>query len=463
MTAPLTAAAFDRARKVADAVLYEGYVLYPYRASAAKNQVRWQFGVLAPRPYSESDGSEAWTMQTECVIEAAEHPVVDVKLRCLQVQTRRVEAAGADREFRPVDSLEVDGRLFTTWDEAVEQEVDVPGVLLDPLDPGWRREHEARFELPSGSDIEELRAEGGDAAGRLVRERRAVSGVVRIRSEWADGPYPLVKLRVRVENGMDWNVPDATRDDVVRRSLVAVHTLLAVRGGEFVSQIDPPGFAAPVVESCSNIGTYPVLAGPPGERDVVLSSPIILYDHPEVAPESTGDLFDATEIDEILLLRTMTLTDDEKREVRGTDARGAAILDRIDDMPPEIFERLHGAIRYVGATSREPEPAVQPETEQPPWWDPGVDAAFDPTEDTIWIGRTEVGNGTRVRLSPSHRADAHDMFLAGKSATVQGVFHDVDDDVHVAVVLDDDPFAELQQWQRRFYYFRPDELEVLGA
>jgi hypothetical protein len=460
MSASQTAAAFDRARKVADAVLYEGYVLYPYRASAAKNQVRWQFGVIAPRPYSEADGSEAWAMQTECVVEAAEHPVVDVKLRCLQVQTRRVEAAGVDGEFRPVDSIEVGGRLLTTWDEAVEQEVAVPGVVLDPVDTDWRREHAVPFEFPSGSEIEELAAEGQEAAGRLVRERQAVSGVVRVRSEWADGPYPLVKLHVRVENTTDWNVPEATRDEVVRRSLVAVHTLLAVRGGAFVSQIDPPEFAVPVVESCSCIGTYPVLAGPADERDVVLSSPIILYDHPEIAPESTGDLFDATEIDEILLLRTMTLTDEEKREVRGTDARGAAILDRIDDMPPEIFERLHGAVRYVGATPSEPEPVLAPEPAQPPWWDPGVDAEFNPAEDTIWIGRTEVGNGTRVRLSPSHRADAHDMFLAGKSATVQGVFHDVDDDVHVAVVLDDDPFAELQQWQRRFYYFRPDELEV---
>jgi hypothetical protein len=336
--------------------------------------------------------------------------------------------------------------------------------VLDPLDPGWEREVTIPFELEAGTEFEDLESEVGGLAARLVRIREPVSGVVRVTPEWVDGPYPLVKLRVRIENVTRWDQSDATRDDVVRRSLTAVHTLLAVRGAAFLSQIDPPEFAAPVVAACENVGTYPVLAGPEGECDVMLSSPIILYDHPEIAPESTGDLFDATEIDEILLLRTMTLTDAEKREVRGTDARGAAILDRIDDMPPEVFERLHGAIRYarVSPTDAIDGPlGLEPGSDPPPWWDPGVDESFNPVEDTVRIGPDEVGNGTRVHLRPSHRADAQDMFLADRSATVQGIFHDVDGEVHVAVVLDDDEFAEVQQWQRRFYYFRPDELEVL--
>ena len=111
--------------------------------------------------------------------------------------------------------------------------------------------------------------------------------------------------------------------------------------------MDPPEFARAAVARCCNVGTYPVLAGPPGHDDLMLSSPIILYDHPEVAPESQGDLFDATEIDEILALRVLTLTDDEKAEARGTDARAAAILDRCDAMPPEVWGRLHGAIRSL--------------------------------------------------------------------------------------------------------------------
>jgi len=454
-------AAFDRARAIGDAVLYEGYVLYPYRASSAKNQVRWQFGVLAPRTYSEATDAEAWAMQTECIVEAGDHATLDVKLRCLQVQSRTVEVGGEDGDFRRVESVEVDGRRHTTWDEAVEQERDLRDVVLDPLDPGWRRERTLALTFDTGCETEPITPDGAEPAARLVRTREPVTGLVRVTSQWLDGPYPLVRVRVRVENTTPWNEPDAPRDDVVRRSLAAVHTLLAVRNGAFVSTIDPPEFAKAAVEGCENIGTFPVLAGEEGDREVVLSSPIILYDHPEVAPESTGNLFDSTEIDEILLLRTMTLTDEEKREVRGTDSRAAAILDRIDDMPAEMFEKLHGAIRYARVVPSEIPPVLEPETAHPPWFDAEVDASYDPGTDTVRIGSVDVGNGTRVVLRPSHRADAQDMFLVDRAATVQGVFHDLDDEVHVAVVLDDDPFAELQQWQRRFYYFRPDELEVV--
>ena len=470
MTVTEKTAVFDRALTIADAVLYEGYVLYPYRASAGKNQVRWQFGVLAPKAYSEAGGTDPWSMQTECVVDPHDHPVLQVRVRCLQVQSRTVEEATVDGTFRPVDRLEVGDALHTSWDEAVERELDIEGVILDPLQPGWAAHRDVPFRIPSGRDVEPLTRPGGEVVGRLVRERRAVEAVVDVTADWVDGPTPLVKVRVRIENRMSWNVPDAPRDEVVQHSLVAVHTLLAVSGGRFVSLLDPPEFAQPVTAGCENLRTYPVLAGEAGSADadtVVLSSPIILYDNPEVAPESPGALFDSTEIDEILALRILTLTDDEKREARATDARVAEIVDRVDAMPPEIFERLHGAVRYLeGASPAEPAATGLPggldaEAEQPPWWDPGSDAAFDPATDTVWIGGTEVGAGTTVRLRPRHGADAHDMFLAGRRATVQAVLHDVDGDVHVAVVLDDDPGADLFAWQGRFNYFRPDELEVV--
>ena len=91
-----------------------------------------------------------------------------------------------------------------------------------------------------------------------------------------------------------------------------------------------------------------MLAGPEECRELVLVSPVILYDHPRIAAESAGDLFDATEIDEILTLRTLALTDEEKREARATDPRAAELLDRLDGLPPEMLERMHGAIRYLG-------------------------------------------------------------------------------------------------------------------
>ncbi|HUC30940.1 MAG TPA: hypothetical protein VMR80_15190, partial [Candidatus Acidoferrum sp.] len=82
-----------------------------------------------------------------------------------------------------------------------------------------------------------------------------------------------------------------------------------------------------------------------GYRDTMLASPIILYDYPQIAPESAGDLFDGTEIDEILSLRIMTLTDEEKREIRASDDRARQILERTENMPAEQFMKLHGTVR----------------------------------------------------------------------------------------------------------------------
>ena len=449
-----TVEGFERARKVADAVLYEGYVLYPYRASAAKNQIRWQFGVVAPRDHCEIDPGERWSMQTEVLVEGA-RPVVDLKLRFLRVQRRTIEdASGAQ-----VGSLEVDGHRWTAWDEAVEEELDVEALGLG--------ERLVPFELAPIRTVEELA--GG---ARVVRERWPISAEVRVTAERLDGPYPLVKFRVEVANVTSWSDPGASRDDVVRRSLTAVHTLLAVHHGQFLSLIDFPEFASGAVASCVNQGTWPVLIGDEGERSIVLSSPITLYDYPEIAPESEGDMFDSTEIDEILALRVLTLTDEEKHEARGTDDRAAAIIDRVDVMPPELFDKLHGAVRYlrnvtaggsVGGSmihrpDAPPDPAPPGDT---PWWDPGVDASVNPWEDTALVGTASVGRGAQVRLRPTGRADAHDMFLVGKTATVEGVFFDVDGETQFAVTLDEDPGTDMARAHGRYLYFRPDELESL--
>lgn len=199
----------------------------------------------------------------------------------------------------------------------------------------------------------------------------------------------------------------------------------------------------------------------PGHGDgLILSSPILMYDHPQVAPESPGDLFDAGEIDEILSLRILTLSDAEKREARATDPRAAAILDRVDDMPPDVLGRLHGTLRDGGG-KQEPAPS-DAGSETLPWWDPGADAAISPATDSIMVAGCRVAKGSRVRLRPRRRGtDAHDMFLAGRTAVVDAVLLDVDGSHHVAVTLDDDPGAELHQWYGRFRYFLPEEIEPL--
>jgi hypothetical protein len=382
VTAPAdtAAAGLAEARKVADAVLYEGYLLYPYRASAQKNKLRWQFGVLAPRRWSEAGGGDPWRSRTETLLEADDDCVVDLRLRALQLETR-----GSDG-----------------WDEGVEQEV---GVVLPLFET-----RTTDFALPAGTG------------------RHAVTGRLRVTAERLPGPYGVVRLRVDVENLTDCE-PGLPRDEAVRRSLVGAHLLIAARGGSFLSLADPPEWARTFAEGCVNESTWPVLLG-----NVVLSSPIIVADHATVAPESQGDMFDGTEIDEILSLRTIALTEEEKAEARATDPRAAAILDRLDSMPAEVWERLHGAIRSLRA--------VEPDTSH------------------TTIAGTSVGRGRRVRLHPSG-GDAQDMFLDGRTAVVEAVLDDFDGNVHVAVIIDDDPRSEMLQSQGRFFYFRPDEVEPL--
>jgi hypothetical protein len=260
-------------------------------------------------------------------------------------------------------------------------------------------------------------------------------------------------VRVRVENHTPFLAAAAPRSEMLRHSLVAAHTLLHLSDGTFISLLEPPEWAAAAAGSCDNQHTWPVLVGE-GRRDVILSSPIILYDYPELAPESPANLHDSTEIDELLMLRTMALTDEEKAEARATDQRSAGIIDRADHLPPEMMERLHGAIHYL----RGPETA-QRGPAQPPF---PVEAAAKGTKVRLRPGRPGPG-GEGAHAHVMRRTDAQDMFADGRTATVQAVFHDVDGSIYLAVTLDDDPAAELHQWLGRYQYFSPSEVEIAAG
>jgi hypothetical protein len=452
----------ERARKIADAVLYEGYVLYPYRASSGKNQVRWQFGVLAPREWSDAGGCEHSWSQTECLIE--DEFEIAGTVRFLQIQSRVVEQlVDSDADiFQEVESLEAEAELWTSWDEAIEREVEFVESSETSLD-----ERVVDFEFPASRTTEAIVTKSGRRVGRFVRETTAVKGTIRVSADPIEESRALRKLHLRIENTTPWSDAAASRDVVMRSSLIGVYSLLEATRGKFVSLIDPPEWAKPAVKKCSNLHTWPVMVGEDGDRDVMLSSPIILYDYPQIAPESPGDLYDATEIDEILTLRTMTLTDDEKRQARATDPRAAAIIDRVDEMPPEILDKLHGALRYLRAATTTANPDTPAENrsdagESPPWWDPGADTSVSPETDSVQIGEFSVSKGCRVRLRPGpRRSDAQDMFLAGKTARVEAVYFDVEENEYLAVTLEDDPAADFMQTHGRFLYFYPDEVEPL--
>jgi hydrogenase maturation protease len=315
--------------QIADAVLYEGYLLYPYRPSV-KNRQRWTFGGLYPRSYSEAQGgTDPCMSQTECLVEMNPRTRLGVRIRFLHLQLRRVEGAGTDRG----DDLAPGGP--PTWQEAVDREVEIKERTLGQ----WIKQPSpyAFAELGHGE-------ESPTAGGTVSRVQYPICGSVEV---WADRVADsLAKVTVRVTN--ETPLPEdglGDRDEALLRALVSTHAILTVRQGEFVSMIDPPEPWKEIAAGCRNLGMWPVLVGEPRDHSTMLAAPIILYDYPQIAPESPGDLFDATEIDEILTLRILTLTDEEKRAMSEVDDRARALLERTESLAREQLMGLHGTIR----------------------------------------------------------------------------------------------------------------------
>jgi len=312
----------DVVTRIADAVLYEGYILWPYRKSALKNQRRFGFGTVYP-----PGGPERSFNQTACLLKGDEKATVEVTVRFLHKVDRQIWRGG-----EPIDEVEIGGELHQSWEEVVEREL---RLLVDMRSPA-----RLPFEIAAGASREEL---GGGCV--VVRGWHTLRGSVVARAQLVRPG--LFGLRVRTEN-----VTPGDPDDRERSGLRSAHTVLVARGGSFVSLTDPPPLLRKEAEACENVGLWPVLVGAEGDRSTVLSSPIILPDYPEIAPESPGDLFDATEIDQMLVLNILSLTDAEKREMRSADPRAREILERTEALSEEEMRRLHGTIREFGMARR---------------------------------------------------------------------------------------------------------------
>ena len=443
---------FAPALSVANAVLYEGYLLYPYTASAGKNRIRWQFGVVVPRAYSSAGTGETAEQQTEILLETAaagDAPArVTVLLRFLHVEARRVEAFDGGA-YTPVESLAVGGTTYLTFDEALERELT---VTLDAL-PGAPHVTPVTFE--AGTTEEILRDAGGTVLGRVVRECWPLRGSLSVEVEPAGDDAALRKLRVRVEN--DSEVVAGERAGALRTAFVSTHVLLAAENAKFVSVLDPTPAAAEATKSLKNRHLFPVLVGEAAADEqraaLVLASPIILYDFPQVAPQTDADAFDGTEIDELLTLSVLSLPDAERDEARATDPRARAIIERAERFDVHDLARVHaGALHRVGA----PPPGAAPLDPFDPF------ASIDvPALDCVFVNGTKVAKGSAVRLHPKRRADVWDMFLDGKAATVRAIHQDVEDLLYVAVTVDDDPASDMHEWYGRSFFFYPDEIEPL--
>lgn len=432
------ASRWDHTRAVADAVLYEGYLLYPYRATSSKNQSRWQFGVLGPPGAATAGLGEDDSLAAQFLVDGAQ--AITLVVRFLQLQRRQAQGELAGVGFQRVAELTTPAGSWLTWDEAVECERPFGPIALDG------RRHTLPVVADSAIDIEFV------DGGRLVRERREVRGELTVSSETDAG---LHRVSIRIGN---IGVAAADKDDAITRSMIGTHVIAEVVGGRFVSLLEPPSGAVDAASRCNQHRCFPVLAGPPGADDMLLISPIILYDHPEIAEQSNTALYDCTEIDEILTLRVMTMTDEEKAQARATDPRAAQLIDHCDAMSPDAMARLHGALR----DPHRPQMGLIPEIpEGVDWWDPMADNAVRPEIDAVLVNGIRVARDSRVRLRPKRNADAQDIFVAGKTARVTSVHEDVEGNKHVGVVVDDDPAADLHDWYGRYLYFSPDEIEPL--
>jgi hydrogenase maturation protease len=337
--------------EIAKAVLYEGYMLYPYRPSSVKNRQRFNFGALCPQSYCEhQSGSESSFMHTECLLRTTSDTRLMVRLGFLQIVERRIGRLDhanmnvkgyteAALEF--VDRLEFGGRTYQPWREATERSFTCDDLELDSLSSP----RAIGFNVPESDSFEWLHDAEGREVGSIVRQSKTLNGSLTIGAQpLCDG---IVKVSAQVNNRSELD-PDvslamANREAILPFAFLSAHLILGVENGEFISLLDPPAEYAELAAQCENQGAWPVLAG--DNAETVLASSIILYDYPKIAPESVGNLFDATEIDEILSLRILTLTDQEKEEIRQSDHHARELLERTESIPNEQFMKLHGVLR----------------------------------------------------------------------------------------------------------------------
>jgi hypothetical protein len=233
------------------------------------------------------------------------------------------------------------------------------------------------------------------------------------------------RVSLRVENLTTFDEAGADRPSALRSSLLSTHAVIETGAGRFLSPLDHPG---------DNVNCWPVLATE-GD-DAVLAAAIVLPDHPQLAADSKGDLFDGTEIEEALLLHVHALSEGERDSIEDQDPAVREMVARAAATTPEDLFRLHAVM-----TPAPDEPANQP------------------GEAEVEVDGRLFKRGGKVVLRP-HGTDLHDAILDGRLATVERIYVDMDDDVHLGVTVDDDPGRDVMRSSGRYTFFKPDEVEL---
>jgi predicted nucleotidyltransferase len=334
--------------KITRTVLYEGYAIFPYRRSSAKNVKPIPFGTVYPQVYQKHHSELHAATQTQCILQASEQASVKITVRFLHLRRKRLLRIDPENfgqnQFQSRDIIEIDDQTYESGWEALEREIDIGTHKLSDLinEPYKEAIH---FEEEQTSDI--IYDKDGKVAGNMLFQQDEINGELWITAKPAGIVEDGYMITVNVGNTTTVdNAAGCSRDEVYGQSFLSANTILATDQGKFISQTDPPQDWREVNEACENINTWPVLIDK--NNKTMLSSPIVLYDYPEIAPESRGINFDSTEIEEMLMLQVAALTDEEKQEVEQSDSKMKAMLERVKNTTPGELLKLHGGFKDIG-------------------------------------------------------------------------------------------------------------------
>jgi hypothetical protein len=382
-------------------LLYEGYALYPY-TPGVKNATPTPFGIVYPPAYAEAQPAAYSMLRLEAVQQGGPDARLNATVLFLQATGERHEASERSLELGPVTLAE---------------------LARSPL-----REE---FSFP-------------------LEEGRELRGRIAMRAELLSTSLARIRLCVHNETEMAADPTAASRGEALRHSLVSTHPLLEVQGGRFVSPLEREGDEGEAALASEPLNTFPVLIG--DEDSAVLGAAIVLPDHPELAPESLGNLFDNTEIEEALLLHVHALSDDERQEIAGQDPAVREMIERAESTTGDEILGLHGRLTYT-----EPDATEQGTNGGPPSPPPGLDEIQGERE--IAAAGTTVRLGDKIVLRPGTQGDVYDKILDGRTATVERIYRGYDERVYLGVTVDDDPGQDLLRETGRFLFFFADEVE----
>ncbi len=401
----------EELEQLVSSLLYEGYALYPYTPGATKNSTPTPFGIVYPQAYAEGMPTTFDHLRVECVLEAEPDAELRATVRFLQAAGERHKAV------------------------------------------------ERRLELDSAP----LAAMVGDGVGSRFEfaGEPPLVGRVRCRAEALEQPR-LWRVRVCVHNSTEVE-SDLERTEALVASLLSTHVVIEAKGGgRFVSPLERDGAAGAAVEACRSVNTFPVLAAP--ADDAILAATIVLPDHPQIAPESLGNLFDNTEIEEALLLHVQALSDGERTEIAEQDPAVRVMIERATGASPDDVLSLHGLMKPSAQLPADPGP---PPNQAPPQRrdlgyasEPGHP---NPGEPELELDGVTFRKGAKVVLRPGTDRDVYDRMLDGRRATIERLYLDYDDGAHIAVTIDDDPGQDLFRETGRYLFFKAAEVEAVST